>query len=252
MKRRICLLALLTLAVFWVAQGIAADNETDANIVTAIDISDSVPREELEGVISALASAISSPVVIRAIQSGPTGRVGFSVFAWHHYQYSFVDWMLIASENDAKLAAEQIRARILINVEPETSRVDNGISDQRTDISSAIDFGSMLLEKAPYKTRRPVINVIGNGIDNVGEHAGPARDRFVQTGGTVNGFVFGDDLSVPDYFERQVVGGPGAFLITIDANGDLANAFSRKFLKDIAFLPAAHVGSQPLKASDFH
>lgn len=236
MNRFLLLILLLCVTVSWRSQAIAADEETDGNIITGLDISDSVVAADLDALVAALASAISSGPVLESIRGGPHGKIGFSVFAWHHNRYSYVDWVLIASDEDAKVAASMIRKRILVNVEPWVSDLSKRFPGSRTDISKAIDYAGRYLDRAPYSTRKRIVNIVGNGIDNVGEAAGPARDRFIRKGGTINGVVFGDDLSTSTYYHRQVVGGSGAFVIKLESTDDLVDAFSRKFLSDIALL----------------
>jgi len=244
MKRILLLLLLFCEALGWRSQATAASTETDANIVTAIDISDSVSRADLDRLVAALATAVASPPVVAAMRSGPTGRIGFSVFAWHHYRYSYVDWMPIASQRDAEEAAARIRKRILVNAEPRTNQPHEPIQGHRTDISAAIDYAGKLLDDAPFAARDRIVNIVGNGIDNVGEPAGPARDRFTRTGGTINGLIFGDHPKVTDYYRHQVAGGSSAFVVTIAGGGDLADAFRRKFLSDIAVLQDRQIAAR--------
>ena len=244
MNGLLLLTLLFCLAIGLSSQAVADDNETDANIVTALDISDSISRAELDDLVAALASAISSQPVVEAIRSGPTGRIGFSVFAWHHYRYSYVDWMLIASDDDAKEAASRIRRRLLARTEPRASEDGDRRPGRRTDISGAIDYAARLFGSAPYATQKRIVNIVGNGVDNVGEPAGPARDRFTRTGGTINGLVFGTDAAVTDYYLQQVIGGQGAFVSTIAGGSDLADAFRRKLLSDIALLQVQPITEQ--------
>ena len=244
MNKVLLLILLLYGAVDCQWQAIAADTETDGNIITGLDISDSVVPADLDHLVAALASAISSGPVLESIRGGIHGRIGFSVFAWHHNRYTYVDWMLIASDEDAKVAASMIKRRILVNAEPRTSDNEKRFPGSRTDLSRAIDYAGSYLDKAPYSTQKRIVNIIGNGIDNVGETAGPARDRFILTGGTINGVVFGDDSSVRTYYRRQVVGGPGAFVVTLADGHDLVDAFTRKFLSDIALLRGKGVAVQ--------
>ena len=75
--------------------------------------------------------------------------------------------------------------------------------------------------------------IIGNGEDNVGEEAAFARERVIALGGTVNGVVLGDDPLVLDYYRREVIGGPGAFLISTGEAAAFVEVLTRKFLRDI-------------------
>jgi Protein of unknown function (DUF1194) len=75
--------------------------------------------------------------------------------------------------------------------------------------------------------------VIGNGADNMGEEAAPARDRLLRSGATLNGVVFGGDTETIAYFRDQVVGGTGAFLIAADGSTAVLEVMRRKFLQDL-------------------
>ncbi|MGE0116747.1 MAG: DUF1194 domain-containing protein [Dongiaceae bacterium] len=228
--------------------GRAEDIVTDANIVTALDISDSVAVVDMHREIEGLALAIRSPEILAAIRSGPHGRIGFAVFAWHHDQFPLiVPWTLIASPEDAWEVAERIEARLRVDVEREARRGERFYYGRLTDLSQAIDYAAELVRAAPFAAGRSLVNIIGNGTDNVGEDAPAARDRIVATGVTVNGVVFGGDPLLLDYYRRQVVGGPGAFVLSVDEAGHMVEVLARKFRNEIAMarLPRSGVTSPP-------
>jgi hypothetical protein len=60
---------------------------TDANIVTALDISDSVAVADAKAQIAALAAAVRAPEFLEAVGRGANGRVALAAFVWHHYRY---------------------------------------------------------------------------------------------------------------------------------------------------------------------
>jgi hypothetical protein len=214
--------------------GLADDIVTDANIVTGLDISDSVDSDNMRLEIEGMARAIHSPEVLAAIQSGQTGRIGFAVFAWHHNQFpKVVSWSLIASEADAIVVAREIEARLHVNVELEAREKEAFYIGRLTDVSQAIDHAAEMLATAPFTTEHNIANIVGNGDDNVGEDARFARDRMVEMGAIVNGVVLGGDPSVLDYYRRQVVGGPGAFLMSADDAPTLVDVMRRKLVHDI-------------------
>ena len=207
---------------------------TDANIVTGLDISDSIDAETMRLEIDGLARAVQSPEVLRAIRAGTHRRIGFAVFAWYHNAFPVVvAWRVIASEADARAAAQDISARLAIDLEAESRRATTYYIGRLTDLSQAIDHAHKLLEAAPFAGARSVINIIGNGEDNVGEGAGSARDRFVAAGGTLNAVVLGTDQTAVAYYSREVAGGPGSFVMSTSESANMTLAMTRKFLHDI-------------------
>jgi hypothetical protein len=218
---------------------------TDVNIVTALDISDSISLDDIRLELQGMAQAIQDPRVHRAIQAGANRRIGFAVFAWHRNRFPVaVPWMVIALPEDARRAARAIEARMLVNVAYESREHEQWYIGRLTDLSQAIDHASEMLLLAPFASARSVINVVGNGEDNVGEEAGAARDRFVARGGTINGLVLGEDSAMAEYYGQHVIGGRGAFVMATADAPSIADAFVRKFLGDIV-AGAAHDPDAP-------
>jgi hypothetical protein len=181
-----------------------------------------------------MAQAITSPEFLAAVQAGWSKRIGFAVFAWHHNQFpQVVSWTIIASEQDARRVARAIEARLLVDVEREGRSSEAFYAGRLTDLSQAIDHAALMLQAAPYAAPRGVINIIGNGEDNVGDDAQPARDRAVGKGLIVNGVVLGTDPAVLDYYRQQVVGGPGAFVMWASNIAAMSDVMARKFQSDL-------------------
>jgi len=213
---------------------------TDANIVTGLDISNSIGPDQVGLELAGLAQAIRDPRVMTAIKAGKHGRIGFAVFAWHHGQFpAVVSWMTIASPQDAEIAARAIEARRLVDLELEGRAQVEWYIGRLTDLSQAIDYADAMLLTAPYAANRAVINIVGNGEDNVGENSAAARDRFVARGGTINGLILGQDAAMIAYYRDRVIGGRASFVMSIDRNSAMADAFVRKFLGDIVADSAA-------------
>jgi Protein of unknown function (DUF1194) len=154
-----------------------------------------------------------------------------------------VPWAVIASEADAAAVARQIEARLRVNLETEARANGAFYIGRLTDLSQAIDHAGEMISTAPYAADRAVVNIVGNGEDNVGEDAQVARERFIAMGGTVNGVVLGADPLVLDYYRRQVIGGPGAFVISTGDATDLLEVLTRKFLND--FVVATRISAAP-------
>ena len=185
---------------------------------------------EIEG----MARAIRSPEVLAASQDGRYGRIGFAVFAWHHNQFPIVlPWAVIASKADALAVAREIEAHLRVNVETEDRANEAFYIGRLTNLSQAIDHAAEMISTAPYAADRAIVNIIGNGEDNVGEEAGVAGERVIAIGGTVNGVVLGHDPLMLDYYRQEVIGGRGAFVISTGDATTFVEVLTRKFLYDI-------------------
>jgi hypothetical protein len=232
---------LLVLGLVLTRPAVSADTATDANIVTGLDISNSISPHNVQRELIDLARAIRDPRVMTAIKAGRHGRIGFAVFAWHHGPFpSVAPWMIIASPQDAEIAARAIEARQLIDLELEGRAQTEWYIGRLTDISQAIEHADAMLLEAPYRSDRAVVNIVGNGEDNVGEDPAMARDRFVGRGGTINGMVLGADAAMVDYYRNRVIGGRAAFVMSIGQSATMSDAFVRKFIGDIVASRPAH------------
>jgi Ca-activated chloride channel homolog len=219
--------------VLWSEDAAAGELVTDVNIVTAIDISDSIDSRAMQVEIDGMAAAILAPDVINAIQDGRHHRIGFAVFAWRDGAFpEFVSWTTIETKEDAAIVSNRLRSgfRAFAASDPPSLPY----APRMTDLSGAIDHAAILLLSAPYAADRSVINVIGNGWDNVGEGPRAARDRVIATGGTINGVVLGFDPVLMSYYRGNVIGGPSAFLLSVSDPTAMTDVLARKFLYDIA------------------
>jgi Protein of unknown function (DUF1194) len=250
-------LATLLACLTWPA---LAQEATDANLITAIDVSGSIrvadERLQLEG----MAEAVVDPRFLQAVTRGRHGRIGFVAFTWSNGEFlSLVPWTLIASEDDARQVAERLRhargkpvlgyrvqaygnARMRVPHNHRPWRIS-----QATDVSAAIERAIEVGADTPFASQHNVINVCANGIDNVGAGPDAARDRADAQGLIVNGVVLGnrdDAEATADYFRDHVQAGPGSFVIVARAFEDVASAMLAKFLFELAAISPAPHGSQ--------
>lgn len=227
---RLALLALCgTLSCFRVAA--AGDNgTTDANIITGLDVSSSINAQETMLQVDGMAQAIRAPEILAAIQHGRYGRIGFAVFIWADGDYpELVSWRTISSPEDAEAASQEITSRLKSILDTEAQAVGT-----LTNLSGAIDHASEMLQKAPYATNRAIVNIIGNGEDNVGEDPQRARAALLARGATINGVVVGGDPAVVNYYRSQVIGGRTAFVLSADKAETIVQVFAMKFVSEIA------------------
>jgi Protein of unknown function (DUF1194) len=222
-----------------------AQEATDANLITAIDVSGSIkePEEVLE--LEGMAAAVLDPRFLQAIARGRHGRIGFVAFTWANGEYlTLVPWTLIASRADALQLAERLRAARGKPFHGYAMRVPGNRRPWRTghatDVSSAIARGIQVAALAPFASDHRIINMCANGIDNIGVGPDAARDEADARGIIVNGLILGDREDageIADYFRDHVQAGPGSFVIEARDFEDLADALLAKFVFELVSLP---------------
>ncbi|SIT58280.1 hypothetical protein BQ8794_50382 [Mesorhizobium prunaredense] len=132
---------------------------TDANVVTAIDVSDSIGRYEEWLQQTGLVRALVHPAFLRAATAGPRRRIGFAVFIWSS-EGKFdllVPWTVIGSAEDAARVSQALASVTLIDrthygggdMEQDADADPAAMHDRLTDMSEAIAFASLLLTLAP-------------------------------------------------------------------------------------------------------
>ncbi len=113
-----------------------------------------------------------------------------------------------------------------------------------TSVSGAIDFAVPLFEGNGLAGERRVIDVSGDGPDNRSLRSAPrARDAAVAAGITINALAisgalpgrYGEPLATS--YEREVIGGPGSFVMTVPDRRGFARAILAKLIREIAGLP---------------
>lgn len=227
-----------------IANSTAPPLDTDFNLITAVDASDSIARHDEWLQYSGLARGVVHPDFLSQIGQGLSQRIGFLAFTWSSggQLRIIVPWTVVASPEDALEVAAQLRAAPRIDrshyegnhqAPDESQSSGASASGGMTDIAAAIDAAIRLSNDSPLQGRRTVINILSNGIDNAGSTPNLPRDAAVKQGATINGIVFGSRHDLPAYFERNVIGGPGAFLMTVQDPADLPKALEKKFWRDL-------------------
>jgi hypothetical protein len=218
----------------------AGSIETDANLLTALDVSDSIDSHAAHLQFEGIARAVLDPEFLDMVAAGTRGRIGFSMFTWAAGRNVrvIVPWMVIETAGDAERAAELL-GQAAAMAQPSKTKPAQGVEEAlvwyefRTDISGTIDFARGLLAAAPYRAGREVVNICANGKDNVGEGPAGARDRALAEGRILNALALGDDEELGRYLHTDVQGGPGSFVLEARAYPDFADAMLRKFLMDL-------------------
>jgi hypothetical protein len=219
----------------------AADRllEVDAAVVLAADVSRSINEDEFALERRGYAEAIESPTLLDAISTGPHGAIELAYLEWagEGEQKIVVDWAVIRNAADAHAFAVALAG---------APRSFVG----RTAIGSAINVSSALFSESQFVPDRRVIDVSGDGTSNQGSQVTAARDAAVGAGVVINGLTIlnrraaatGGYLALhtnppgglAQYYRDNVIGGPGAFVESIDDFKSFGDAMLRKLVNEIA------------------
>jgi hypothetical protein len=197
--------------------------DVDLALVLAIDASGSMIDERFALQTRGYAQAFRSGEIVRAVQAGPHGRIAATFVEWSgaSRQTQAIGWTIIEDERSAMAFSNAISET------PET------IPDW-TSISGAIDFSMKLFAAGGYRAARQVIDISGDGANNDGRPAAAARDDAVAAGVTINGLpILATEEGLDVYYRDNIIGGPGAFLVTANDIASFADAVLRKLFNEI-------------------
>jgi hypothetical protein len=214
-----------------------ADNRDDAKqvdveLILAVDVSYSMDVDELAIQREGYAQALMSSDFLKTLKTGPNGRIAVMYFEWAASgdQKIILPWQIIDGPESADaVAAEIMKAPIR--------------RASRTSISGAINFAVPLFDQNPYHGLRRVIDISGDGPNNNGEPVTIARDAAVEKGIIINGlpimvkepsFSMMDIDNLDYYYEDCVIGGPGAFVVTIKDRDKFKEAIHTKLVLEVA------------------
>lgn len=215
-----------------------AAEDVDLLLVLAADVSRSVDHSKFQLQREGYAAAISNPRVLDAIASGPNRRIAICFVEWSGFgnQKLVVDWTIVSDANSARAFGDQL------------AEAPRSFAD-RTSISGGIEFAMAQFERAPYAAKRRTIDVSGDGTNNSGRDVGMVRNEAVAQGVTINGLVILSERplpwnpehtnppgGLPKYFETNVIGGPGAFVIVAEDFKSFGQALISKMIAEIASL----------------
>jgi len=232
--------AIITLLAWLAGIAVARAETVDLLLVLAADVSRSIDDVEFNLQRKGYAAAITDPRVLRAISGGRNHAIAVTFIEWSGAadQNVVVDWTVVRDEE----AAGGIAATILA-----APRSFLG----RTSISAAIDYALERIAAAPAQADKRIIDVSGDGTNNSGRPVTEARDQAVATGVTVNGLAIINTQAnpgyafhtqppggLPKYYEENVIGGPGAFLLQVENFDSFAESMTRKLVTEIAGAPA--------------
>jgi len=210
----------------------SAPEPVDVLLVLAVDVSRSIDEDEARLQREGYRNAVSDSRVVEVVRRGMIGAIGLAYVEWAGFEYQrlVLPWTRISSQREADAWASALA---------EAPRA----SLSWTSISGGIDFARRALDEAPFEGTRRVIDLSGDGVNNSGRPVEAARDEAVAQGIIINGLpiindrpTFGRMQQVPldQYFQNNVIGGAGAFMIVAEDFDAFGTAVRRKLIREIA------------------
>jgi Protein of unknown function (DUF1194) len=245
--------AVVAVALFFPAIASAAE-AVDLLLVFAVDVSRSIDQDKFQLQRDGYASAVTNPRVLEAIRSGPHHRIAVTFIEWSGVgeQRVVIDWTLISDAASAQQFASALAEA------PRSFQ-------SRTSISGAIEISMAQLDKAPFESLRRTIDISGDGTNNAGRDVRLARDEALAKGVTINGLVIlsehplswnAEHTNPPGgldkYYETNVIGGPGAFVMMAQNFNSFGQAIINKMIAEIAAAGARQVPDGPRFADQSH
>lgn len=199
----------------------------DVAVVFVVDTSYSMSEGELALVRAAHVAAFRSPEVQAAIADEDV-RLAVAYVEFGSFAETVVDWTVVDDSETAEAFATRLAAA------PVLSRPGTGIAEGLTEAARLID-------RAPYRAARTVVDIIGDGINSVPSpfHRTPvaeARNALIDRGAIVNGMpllIDPSEAGLDAYYEEIVIGGTGAFSMPLTEIGQMPAALRQKIIAEL-------------------
>jgi Protein of unknown function (DUF1194) len=237
-----------------------ADNtvrqDVDLALVLLTDVSNSMDTREYEMVKEGYRAAFSDPQVIAAILSNSKGvAVTYIEFSGASEFTVVRGWDVLSSPSSAHAFGDAIAAS------PRTSAGN-------TALAVSLRRAAELLSPGEFGSARRIIDVASDEDSDQGRSA-PVRDAVVASGITINALPFINDRPIgtydghmsyanaqwglqttADFYRRDIIGGPGSFLIEVHDYAAFGEALKRKLLRELISSPGANANSETLASAD--
>ncbi len=201
--------------------------EIDLALVIALDVSASVTEHEYDLMRHGVANALDTSKVAVAVGSGTHGAIAISILQWSGFQEQDIktDWTYVSSRDDLSGLAGKIR------------EMQRRYIGGATDIGGMIDFTKDMIVSAPFESPRKIIDVAGDGTNNVNRSPKIDSDAAAAIGITINGLAVTDKTDgLVRYYTDFVIGGRSAFVEKADDYTSFERAMLRKLVREIQTL----------------
>jgi hypothetical protein len=230
------LLLLVCLAGLFTTAAALAVEDVDLELVFLADSSGSIDSAETAFQRQGHAEALTHPDVISAIRAGLLQRIAVTYVEWGDmlHQDVVVPWTIIDGPASAKAFADALV------VAPRRAYGYNAIG-------SALAKGQALIESNDIRGTRLVLDLSGDSANSWdGLPISTARDAALAAGIVINGLPIlcrekdcgGRPVAydLEKAYEEQIIGGPGAFVVTAKDRESFGMAVRRKLILEIAGL----------------
>lgn len=193
-------------------------------LLLAVDVSTSVNDIEFQQQKEGMSQAFRDAEVMELILSHQAG-VAVQVTLWAGFPSSDTPnpWRVLRNEQDISSFADSLL---------DMPRENLG---HYTALGSAMSFAIKEIETNDFEGLEKKIDVSGDGRNNVGPHPRLAQARARESGITINGLAIGNaEDGLEDYFERNVMTGPNAFVEYAADFEDFAQVFRRKLKRELS------------------
>jgi hypothetical protein len=218
-----CVAAALTSTQLLCSVAVPETAMVDVALVLAIDCSFSVDSFEFRLQMEGLGRALQDEAVLDGISQGPNKKVAILALQWSDAdnQRVVLPWTIVADAESATTAGTKLQS------------MPRRLAEGGTSIASALAVSFAQFEAAPRATRQ-VIDLSTDGRNNVGPPLPPLRNMIVASGVTINALAIINEFpQLDEYAERQIVGGPGNFVIKANSYDDYYAAMLRKLVREI-------------------
>ncbi len=203
---------------------LARADAVDVALVLAVDVSESVDAGEYVLQHEGIARSFENPQVIDAISGGKRGAIDVLMLEWsdRDKQAVTVGWTKVRDKASAASFAAQVR---------QGQRSSNGL----TAIGDAMMASAAAFAALPDQPDRRIIDISGDGMANIGPKPAEVRDALVAQGITINGLaILASEPWLDGYYDANVIGGDGAFVLKVQDFQSFATAIEQKLLAEIS------------------
>lgn len=190
-------------------------------LVLAIDVSGSIDAGEYRVQAEGTAAALQDPAVAEALLGG---QVALTVLHWSSLgqQSVILPWSRMLSPRHLNTAADQIRT------------APRAFAGSDTAVGEALDRALALFAEVPDCKRR-IIDISGDGPENMGNTARAARSRATAAGVAINAIAIedlGQSTAITRFYRDWVIT-KGGFVITSRGVNAYPQAIRQKLLREL-------------------